>query len=332
MTADSTFTTTERARAAAWKAATEALPAEAKVPAVYVGKDGAMGGTKYDFCLPAEHAALSLLPEVREPALALFVELEIPWHAGIHGGPGNHLLSSQVQCVNALGQMVADPDRIISAFGPTLGTADVHEIEPGRWLTFEYVGSEDHLNEAVGGQRIRGAHCTSVDAAFVHSTQEGTTELVLVEWKYTESYGPRAVDPAKDSVRRGRYAKLLADPDSPIVNELLPFEELLQEPLYQLVRQQLLANELEKAAAHGALRVRVAHVLPASNAAYHASLHGTLTPQIGPTVKDVWQRLLRRPDRFVPIDSALFLDPTITSEHYVERYGDAPYQTTRSVG
>lgn len=332
MNTASTFTAVERARAAAWKLATETLPAEAKVAAAYVGKEGARDGPKYDFCLPAEHAAFSLLPEVREPALALFAELGIPWHAGINGGPGNHLLSSQVQCVNALGQMVADPDRIIRAFGSTLGTAEIHEIEPGRSLTFEYIGTEDHLNEAVGGQRIRGAHCTSVDAAFVHRTHEGTTELVLVEWKYTESYGPRAVVHAKDSVRRDRYGSLLADPDSPIDDELLPFEELLQEPLYQLVRQQLLAHELEKTAAHGAERVRVVHVLPAGNAAYQTSLHGTLARQLGPSVKDVWQRLLRRPDRFVPIDSAMFLDPTVTSEDYVERYGDALSQVPRAAG
>jgi len=330
MTTIPTFTVSERARAAAWKAATASLPAEAKVPAAYVGKGGAGGAVKYDFCLPAEHAELSLLPEVRQAALALFGELGIPWHAGIHGGPGNHLLSSQVQCVNALGQMVTDPNRIIRAFGPVVGTTEVREIEPGRWLTFEYIGAEDYLAEAVGGKRTRGAHCTSVDAAFVHVTHDGSTELVLIEWKYTERYGQRTVDAAKDAVRLARYGKLLAAPDSPIDDELLPFEELLQEPLYQLMRQQLLAHELEKAAAHGADRVRVVHVLPAGNSAYQSSLHGTLAPQIGATVKEVWQRLLRQPDRFVSIDSALFLDPQVTSEEYVDRYGDKPSPARRA--
>lgn len=329
---DPTFTAAERARAAAWKKATAALPPEAKVPAAYVGKDGVQRGPEYEFCLPAEHAALSLLPEVRDLALALFAELGIPWHAGVNGGPGNHLLSSQVQCVNALGQMVVDPSRIINAFGPILGTETVHEIEPGRWLTFEYIGSDDHLNEAVKGKRTRGAHCTSVDAAFVHRTREGIRELVLIEWKYTESYGPRTVVQAKDSVRRERYGKLLAAPDSPIAAELLPFEELLQEPLYQLMRQQLLAHELEKANAHGVDRVRVVHVLPEGNAAYHGSLHGVTAHQLGSTVKEVWNRLLRRPDRFVPLDNAVFLDPAITSQHYVERYGDALSANWRSDG
>ena len=322
MTTDQTFITAERARASAWKLATQTLPMEAKVASSYNDKAGSSRGPEYDFCLPAQHAALSLLPEVRDSSLALFTELGIPWHAGIGGGPGNHLLSSQVQCVNALGQMVADPDRIIRAFGPIIETSEVHQIEPGRWLTFEYIGSDDHLNEAIDGKRIRGAHCTSVDAAFVHTTAAGIRELVLVEWKYTENYARRTVLPAKDAIRYERYGRLLAASDGPIAVELLPFEELLQEPLYQLMRQQLLAHQLEKVGAHGADRVRVVHVLPAGNHAYHASLHGAATRLLGSTVKEVWQSLLRHPDRFVPMDSAVFLDPQITSQHYIERYGN----------
>jgi hypothetical protein len=67
----------------------------------------------------------------------------------------------------------------------------VLEIEPGRFLTFEYIGPKDYLHEAKNGVRIRGAHCTSVDAAFLHRGTDGVVELVLVEWKYTESYRVR---------------------------------------------------------------------------------------------------------------------------------------------
>ncbi len=130
--------------------------------------------------------------------------------------------------------MVTDPGRIVGAFGPILGTCEVLPIEPGRWLTFEYIGDEDLLHEAVDGHRTRGARCTSVDAAFLHRTQDGVAELVLVEWKYTESYGPRKADPAKDAVRLRRYGALLEAPDGPIRTGLLSFEELVNEPLYQL--------------------------------------------------------------------------------------------------
>ncbi len=200
-----TFIETERARAGTWKASgdlggrTATLPDTAKQPAPYIGKDGRAATARYDFCLPAEFANYSLLPEVRPSALTLFAELGIPWHASVHGGPSNHLLSSQVQCVNALAQMVRDPSRLVRAFGDLLGTAEVLEIEPGRYLTFEYIGPEDFFSEARNGVRVRGAHCTSVDAAFLHRTVDDVVELVLVEWKYTELY--RLRPPAREGPR-----------------------------------------------------------------------------------------------------------------------------------
>ena len=296
---------------------TSTLPPDARRPAPYGAR---LGGPTYDFCLPREHAALSLLPEVREPALQLFAELGVPWHAGLDGGPSNHLLSSQVQCVNALAQMVHDPTRLHRAFADVLGTDEVLEVEPGRHLTFEYIGPHDHFGEAPGGQRVRGAHCTSVDAAFLHRTQDGVRELVLLEWKYTESYRRRPPEPAKDAVRWERYGKAWADPTGP-VTDALPFADILDEPLYQFVRQQLLAHALEQDHVLGADRVRVVHALPRANDAYQASLlpaHRAL----GDTVTEVWQRLLRAKDRFVAVDSSLFLDPAVTSREYGQRYGD----------
>ncbi len=292
------------------------------MPAPYVGKDGVVEGPLYDFCLPAEYAACSLLPEVRAMALSLFTELGIPWHAGVGDGPSNHLLDSQVQCVNALGQMVRDPDRLQRAFAHVLGTSEVLEVEPGRFLTFEYIGGTDYFNEARAGQRVRGAHCTSVDAAFLHRTGDGVVELVLLEWKYTESYRLRVPNSAKDAVHRRRYQAALTAPDGPVRDDLLDIVDLLDEPFYQLMRQQLLAHELEKDRVHGADRVRVAHVLPAANTAYQQSMHRPAQRDLGASVAEVWAGLLRRPDRFLSLDSALFCDPRITSKEYAERYGD----------
>ena len=315
------YNTEEKFRAVSWKRSTPTLPASARVPAPYVGKDGKPGHKAYDFCVPSQHAALSLLPEVRQGALDLFADLQIPWHAGINGGPSNHLLSSQVQCVNALGQMVSDPSRIVGAFGDLLGIGEVLQIEPGRYLTFEYIGPTDFFGEVPGGQRIRGAHCTSVDAAFVHRGLDDVVELVLVEWKYTESYPARRPDLAKDAVRRRRYGAAFADPQGPVRADVLAFEFVLDEPFYQLVRQQLLAHALEQSGAEGAARVRVVHVLSPDNAAYQESMWRPEHRALGDTVSQAWQQLLRRRDRFVSMDSALFLDPTITSWEYCNRYG-----------
>lgn len=315
----------ERLRAIAWKNRTTTLPAEARRPTPYVNKDGRQRGPAHEFCLPAEFAAYSLLPEVRETALALFAELAIPWHAGVVDGPSNHLLSSQVQCVNALAQMVTDPSRIKRAFGAVVAIDEVLQIEPDRHLTFEYIGPTDFFGEAPAAQRIRGAHCTSVDAAFVHRAVDGAVELVLVEWKYTECYRRRRPDPAKDRARARRYAAAVADPTGPVRADVLPFDLLLDEPLYQLVRQQLLAGELERAGAEGASRVRVVHVLPTGNAEYQKSLTRPEHQKLGASVRDVWGQLLRWQDRFVSMDSNVFLDPEVTSGEYALRYGDAPH-------
>ncbi len=310
----------EKSRAIAWKNSTMTLPAEARAAASYVYKDGNADGPPHEFCLPAGFADHNLLPDVRGQALALFAELAIPWHAGVAGGPSNHLLSSQVQCVNALTAMVHDPARIATAFGELLGVAEVLEIEHGRYLTFEYIGPTDFFGEAPGGDRIRGAHCTSVDAAFLHGDVDGVIELVLLEWKYTESYRVRKPDPGKDAVRLKRYGQAVNDPAGPVRSELLPFALLLDEPFYQLVRQQLLAQALEQAGAEGAGRVRVLHVLSPDNLAYQRSIARPEQLGLGPTVSEIWQKLLRHTNRFTSVDSKIFLDPAITSRDYVLRY------------
>jgi len=73
-----TYSKEEKSRAAAWKRSTPTLPAAAKVPAPYIGKDGTAGQRLYEFCLPPEFASFSLLPEVRVTAPVLFTELAIP--------------------------------------------------------------------------------------------------------------------------------------------------------------------------------------------------------------------------------------------------------------
>lgn len=312
------FVEEQREIASRWKESTTALPEAARDAAPYVNKAGVAEGPSYSFCLPAEHAQLNLLPDVRERALAIFAELGIPWHAGVDGGPSNHLLSSQVQCANALTAMVDDPERIVTAFGKFLDIEEVVEVESGRFLTFEYVGPDDYLGEAVGGARTRGANCTSVDAAFGFRNAGGQTELALVEWKYTESYRRvRKADPRKDEVRAGRYRSLYEAADGAL-EPVLPFALMLDEPFYQLMRQQLLAAELEK---HGvADAVRVLHVLDPANIAYQQSIVRPEVRALGETVDEAWSRLVKDPSRFVHVDPEVFRDSAVTSAEYVARY------------
>ena len=79
--------------------------------------------------------------------------------------------------------------------------------------------------------------------------------------------------------------------------------------------------------------VRVLHVLPPDNTGYQASLVRPEHRALGDTVDAVWQRLLRRPDRFTHVDPAVFLNPGITSGEYLARYGSpAPEQPSLGAG
>jgi hypothetical protein len=317
------YATEHNKLAVAWKRRSLTLPDDARVPGVYEKHQRA-----YPVCLPIEFASHNLLPDVRDGAIELFTALDIPWHDSVGGGPSNHLRDSQVQCVNALFQMVSDPERIKLAFGGVVDIAEVLQIEDGRFVTFEYIGPTDYFGEGIRhgkdvGRR-RGTNCTSVDAAFLFKTSTGATELALVEWKFTESY-LTALDRNFDSdaIRIRRYAADLAAPDGPVRNAVLPIELLLDEPFYQLMRQQLLANRLEQAGAHSADVVRVLHVLAPQNIGYQDSLVRAEHRAVGGSVDEVWIKLLRTPDRFRHVDPVVFLDSVVTSDEYVDRYSPA---------
>ena len=315
-------TWSERARVAAvrWKLAR--LPEAAR-------EDGPYGrtGSLYPFCLPAAQADQNLLAEARD-AVDFFADRKIRWHAGIGSGPTNHLLSSQVQCVNALFAMTADPDLVKRAFADVLPISEVLQIEPGAYLTFEYVGEKDYLNE--GSRMTRGANRTSTDAAIAYRNLSGSLEIALIEWKYTERYTASKLSGDKKGIRAKRYRAFWDAVDGPILPAEsviqpgpLRYDDIFVEPLYQLVRQQMLAWRMETAREKGVEIARVLHIAPKANLAYQASLAGKSQSAAGTTVSEVWAKMLRHPDRFAAMDSARFLDPVrdLTSEDYRLRYG-----------
>jgi hypothetical protein len=71
--------------------------------------------------------------------------------ASIDGNPTNHLLSSQLQCVNALMPMSGNPALVVAAFGEVLLVDVPLRVEDDRCLAFEYTGAADHLGEAKPG-------------------------------------------------------------------------------------------------------------------------------------------------------------------------------------
>ena len=275
-----------------------------------VDEDGTYSkGAPLSYLLPEDLALRNLLPEA-SGARAWFAAHGRTWHRGVAGGPTNNLVSSQVQCVNALFAMRKDEQRLRRGFG---GVLEIDGVEPSDdgLIVFEYAGPGDVLGEGAGFGR------TLVDAAFRYRESDGCSALALVEWKYTESYiGTRGAD-------THRYQDFWLDPDGPLLTVErgegpLSYEDALVEPFYQRVRQQLLAWRLER---EGFVDVaRVVHVSSRGNLAYQRSLPRPAHRAAGRTVEEVWSRMLRRPDRFVHLDSGTFLDPAVTSAAYVQRY------------
>jgi len=149
------------------------------------------------------------------------------------------------------------------------------------------------------GKRTRGANFTSADAAARFERQDGTRQIVLIEWKYTESYSSTPLKIAKSGTDRTViYAHLYNRDDFPLNKALLPsFEALFYEPFYQLMRQQLLAHEMEKAHELGAELVSLLHIAPEHNRDFQRVTSPALS-EIGESVIEIWKKLQRYPGRF----------------------------------
>lgn len=296
------FKEAEKRRLAIFKIATDYFTAPAK-------QDGVYAGRPRPFCLPIENAEENLYSEFRAAALAYFAEEQIRWHqggrvtAGEFPKPNNHLCSSQVCCVNFLFAFADKPAALAALLRPifpSLRTMVAVE-RPGQYVSHEWIGRDNYLHEKIGqnGKRTRGALFTSADAAVMFECVDGTRQIVLIEWKYTESYSSedKAVA-ASGTNRTAIYRHLYERDDFPLRKDVLPsFEALFYEPFYQLLRQQMLANEMEKAHEAGANCISLLHIAPAHNQDFQAVTSPGLQA-LGETVIDVWRCLVREPNRF----------------------------------
>lgn len=247
-----------------------------------------------------EHRLTNLSPAIRDAADRLFgADPAIQWHQH-----ANHGLSSQVCCVNFL-LPFADKPAVLARWLAHVTGDDVVEVLPverGRagqdWLvTFEWIGDVDHLNEAVPETaRKRGANATAADAAILYRTAVGATNLLLIEWKYTERYG-QPLDPKGNATRRARYEAIWRAPNGPIRTDAdVTLDDFFWEPFYQMLRQQMLAWHTERT--NPAIdRARVLHLSPRGN----APLHAVTSPELrrfGGDAFEVFGALLTDPSDF----------------------------------
>ncbi len=214
---------------------------------------GKIRDTEREFALQDSQGHENLQRDIRDGALRYFKEREIPWHMATRNEdtgetfPTNHLCSSQVLCVNALWPFVVDPElhkRVLGIYYPEMAeplemTSDGSKISDHHpFVSFEWIGEENYLGE-VGdkfrkdGVRQRGALATSADFVFRFRRHDGKIQLVLGEWKYTESYSNKKPD--TNETRRRVYSKSFErwKADNP---GLPDYEHFFVEPFYQLIR------------------------------------------------------------------------------------------------
>jgi hypothetical protein len=134
--------------------------------------------------------------------------------------------------------------------------------------------------------------------------EDGSKQIVLIEWKYTESYGVTWLGLAASGTDRRPIYKWLYDCQGcPLDKSFLSeFGDLFYEPFYQFMRQQFLAHEMEKAHELGADVVSLLHIAPAHNLDFRRVTSPTLRC-LGDSATDVWKRLVRTPDRFTSVST-----------------------------
>lgn len=264
----------------------------------------------WDFVL--QNPLLNLYPKIRTSAIDYFSEYSIAWWGEDKLRPSGHLLSSQIACVNHLFPIREDKDLALAV----LQDISPNIIEPGLidggYVGFEVIGSENYLGEK---SHNRGEYSTSIDAVMVGKKPNGKSILVLIEWKYTESYkvGEQKYIPARAKI----YDKLIEHQDSPF-NSPNP-EALYFEPFYQLMRQVLLGWKMVKTKEYDADEYIHIHVVPKSN---KALLERNTSPFLnGNSMSGTWKKVLKNPNLYSIIEPEELLRPLIKIKpikHWIE--------------
>jgi hypothetical protein len=280
------------------------------------------------FCFPLEHAGYNLYQEIRDDALATFSKYNIVWHSSaLPGLPSNHMCSSQVFAVNLLFPFIDKPQALADALLPFF--PDIHRmipVEDGRFISFEWIGKINYLNEnpKIGAYRQRGAGNTSIDAMMVYETSNGERVMLLIEMKYSESYGVSYKRFRSDGTDRFEtYQDFFYGDASPINLTIAPnLEDFLYEPFYQLLRHSLLASRILEVGTPKVNRVQVVHLTVSRN----RELLAVTSPQFrqhGDTTYAVWNKLLKEPQGFslIPVED-FFGNPLLDQHRELEAWAN----------
>ncbi len=287
----------------------------------------------------------NLYPSLRGPtgALRFFGDRKIKWWRSTRSGdekgidgPTRNLASSQIACVNFLLPLTDIPGALAACLR-TLDS-DVEAVVPieqdglNSLVEFEWLGVGCTLEKSA---YTRGANATSADAFLVAQCKGGHRRAYLIEWKYVEAYetGQSKGEGRSGQTRRSRYEHLYLSDDSSFTGAV-PLEELLYEPIYQIMRLRLLADRMIKKHELNVTQAKVVVVCPEQNREYRDQItspkladripnHTTLESAVKFLLKDPDGFTMTSPEKFGAGINKTITCPAITDWFYyhIERYG-----------
>lgn len=282
---------------------------------------GNYGGRPTPICLRDDLASENLHASIRNESLRYFHDRSIPWHSV------GHLTSSQACCVNLVFPFLHHPDLLkcvlqkigyqveevlpfemdnLAAMrdaGWPLGRSSLGEeaINP-HYIAFEWIGAKNYLGELKGRNvcgdttRSRGEHFTSVDFAVRFRRPDRKMQIVLAEWKYSESYlNAKCTKVSKSGTNRldRIYRRSLEMEDCQIhLPAGVDFDALFFDPFYQMMRHQLLSSAMEHAQEMDADIVSYLHIAPRTNKELVNEVTSPALKKHGDTIYEVWSSLV----------------------------------------
>ncbi len=313
---------------------------------------GIFNDDKYPWVLKNEYVDNNLLKEIRETSKKYFDDNGIKWWGDKKATgdkvPG-HTLSSQIACLNHLFRIKNDPEAVLAIVNGIRNEYDKvspipydNEADQG-FIAFEVTSDNEWLRED-SKERKRGEFCTSIDAlACAHHVPTGKNHIILIEWKYTESYDrddkskedrfEEAVGTnGKGHERMSRYndmifsSKCIETPK----NNIYEGSVFYQEPFYQLMRQTLWAeqvvmhrssnNHAKKKEPIDACDYLHIHVIPRENTA----LLNKGFEKNGLSMEETWRKCLTAhgQGRYIVKDPQELLKPMVEDKDLADRYSD----------
>jgi hypothetical protein len=251
---------------------------------------------------------LNLWEHIRDDAVDYFSKYDIDWHKDIGNepqeGPEGHLLSSNIACINHLFLLRQSPDLAALVLRNIDNRITNAEIVDDGYIEFEKMGGKDDnpLKEK-SPQRKRGSKSTSVDALMVGKKHDGKNILILIEWKYTETYPNQKCKFIAKNDYHKNYLDLLQDTDCPVKSPK-DIMKLFFDPYFQLMRQTLLGWKMVKLSEYNCDEYIHLHIVPHGNTELRKDCA-------------VWKTLLKEPEKYRIIAPDELLNP-LTNEKNTE--------------